>query len=158
MAEQGLPQIQVLEDSVRDRGEVTIDNETEQTPLLGHIHHNSAAGSRSKLLRRTCCVKSKAATAILCWNLLVAFVIGYVLQLLSLNIFDRHIPLLIAGVNMREYVPLVFGSFALLYLFYPLAGCLADVKFGRYKTIFCSQAFSTVSALIACVASAITIY
>ncbi len=29
----------------------------------------------------------------------------------------------------------IFGFFAFLYLFYPLTGCLADIRCGRYKTI-----------------------
>ena len=87
MAQQGLLQIQVLKDGVRDRGEVHSHNETAQTPLLEHSHHSSAAGSRSKL-RRTCCIKSKAATAILCLNLLMAFGMGYMLQIIIITIID----------------------------------------------------------------------
>ena len=156
MAQQGIPQIQMLEDSVRNRGEVHTDNETEQTPFLGHSPQTSSAGSRSKL-RRTCCVKSKAATAILCWNLLMAYVIGYVNQIPSLTISSQsESP--IPGINLKEYVPILYGLFALVYVFYPLAGCLADVKYGRYKTVICSLSFTAVSSSITTIISSIIVY
>ena len=158
MAQLGVPQIQVLEDSARDRGEVDTDNETEQTPLLGHAHQRSAVGSRSRP-RRSCCVKSKAAVAILCWNLLIAFVIEYPMQFIFLSTYgfyydDSPIP----GLNLQEYVPILYGLFALVYLFYPLAGCLADVKCGRYKTIIRSLWFITGSGLFVTITFSITTY
>ena len=133
MASLDAPQIRVLEDSVRDRGEVDTDNETEQTLLLGHAHQRPAIGLRSRP-RRSCCVKSKAAVAILCWNFLIAFVIEYAMQFIFQAYYTGG-DLLILGLNLREYVIILYCLFTLVYLFYPLAGCLADVKCGRYKTI-----------------------
>ena len=154
MAQLGVPQIQVLEDSARDRGEVDTDNETEQTPLLGHAHQRSAVGSWSRP-RRSCCVKSKAAAAILCWNFLIAFVIEYAMQFIFPAYYsDSPIP----GLNLQEYVSILYCLFALVYLFYPLAGCLADVKCGRYKTIIRSLWLITGSGLFVTIASSIITY
>ena len=158
MASLDAPQIRVLEDSIRDRGEVETDNETEQTPLLRHAHQRPAVGSWSRP-RRSCCVKSKAAVAILCWNFLIALVIGYVMEFILLGSYVNYYngsP--IPGLNLQEYVPILYGLFALLYLFYPLAGCLADVKCGRYKTIICSLWFITAIGLFAAIISSIITY
>ena len=53
------------------------------------------------------------------------------------------------------YAPLFFGLIALLYLFYPLAGCLADTKCGRHKAtiyslwfIVCGGTFTIVGTII----------
>ena len=154
MASLDAPQIRVLQDSVRDQGEVDTDNETEQTPLLRHAHQRPAVGSRSRP-RRSCCVKSKAAVAILCWNFLIAFVIEYPMQFIFLAYYSDS---LIPGLNLQEYIPTLYGLFALLYLFYPLAGCLADVKCGRYKTIIRSLWFITVSGLFVTITSSIITY
>ena len=160
MASLDAPQIRVLEDSVRDRGEVDTDNETEQTPLLGHAHQRPAIGSRSTS-RRSCCVKSKAAVAILCWNFLIAFVIGYPMQFILLSTYGpgfNNNDSIIPGLNLQEYVSILYCLFALVYLFYPLAGCLADVKCGRYKTIIRSLWLITGSGLFVIITSAIITY
>ena len=154
MAQVGEPQIQVLEDSVRDRGEVDTDNETEQTPLLGHTHQRSAVGSRSRP-RRSCCVKSKAAVAILLWVSLVSLLIGYVQHSILVTLFKAKS---VAHFQEYMYVPLLYGLFALLYLFYPLAGCLADVKCGRYKTVIRSLWLMNGSVLLIIVGSAVPLY
>ena len=53
---------------------------------------------------------------------------------------------------------MLYGLFALAYIFYPLAGCLADVKYGRYKTVICSLGFTAASGLILTIISSITTY
>ena len=154
MAQVGVPQIQVLEDSARDRGEVDTDNETEQTPLLGHTHQRSAVGSRSTS-RKSCCVKSKAAVTILLWVSLVTLLFGYVQYTILLSLFKVKS---VTVAYFQEYVPTLYGVLALLYLFYPLAGCLADVKYGRYKTVIRSLWLMNGSGLFIVVGSAIAIY
>ena len=148
----------MLEDSVRDRDDVNTHCQSdevimEETPLLGHTHQRSSAGSRP---RRTWCVKSKAAVAILCWNFLIAIVIGYPMQIIVLSLYN-YINYHSSVMSLQEYVPLLYGLFALVYLFYPLAGCLADVKCGRYKTVVCSMWFITASGLSVTVISSSTI-
>ena len=142
----------MLEDSARDRGEVDTDNETEQTPLLGHAHQRPAVGSRSRP-RRSYCVKSKAAVAILLWVSLVSLLIGYVQHTILVTLFKAN-----SIAYFQQYIPTLYGLFALLYLFYPLAGCLADVKCGRYKTIIRSLWLMNGSGLFIAVGSAIVIY
>ena len=154
MASLDAPQIQVLANSVRDRNELDTDNETQQTPLLGQVHQRSAVGSRF----RSCCVKSKAAVAIIFANILTKAVIQYVLQFVSANTLFVSNELTYLGTQPQEYVPLFYGSLALLYLFYPLAGCLADIKLGRYNIIVRSLWFSTVTGFLTIICCVIIVY
>ena len=83
-------------------------------------------------------VKSKAANMIILWNLLVSFVYG-----ILLNPGVSIVGLNMAG-GLYTYIlnltigPSVYGYVAVCLLFYPLAGYLGDVRFGKYKTVHCS--------------------
>ena len=83
-------------------------------------------------------VKSKAANMIILWNLLVSFVYG-----ILLNPGVSIVGLNMAG-GLYTYIlnltigPSVYGYVAICLLFYPLAGYLGDVRFGKYKTVHCS--------------------
>ena len=141
-------QIRVLVDSVQDRDEPHNEQQVrgEQTPLLGTTQRRYG----KRLKSRRCCVKSKAALLVLCWNLLVTLLVGHVIEygsVLATALNYVYIP----HINeLQIYAPAVFGSLALLYLFYPLAGCLADIRCGRYKTIFISLWFIMWSGVFTC--------
>ena len=117
-------QIRVLVDSVQDRG---IDESCngqhtreEGTPLL-------KTAQQWKLKSRNCYVKSKAAILVLCWNTLVTIFVGYILEYGSVlaTVFDYNF-IIDSQVNqLLTYAPGFFGALALLYLLYPLAGCLS---------------------------------
>ena len=149
MAKVESPQIQVLVDSVRDRGEChpcNVQQATEQTPLLRTSHRRNAFGSSKSKLRSACCVRSRAALAIICWNGLVSLYIGYMFEFAAILATDISHMIWIYLPNTKElqtYAPAFFGFLAILYLFYPLAGCLADIKCGRYKTVLYSLWFIT---------------
>ena len=86
----------------------------------------------------------------------MAYALGYMNTILLLSISSQsESPIL--GTNLKEYVPLLYKLFAMVYIFYPLAGCLADVKYGRYKTVICSLSFTAVSSLITNIISAIVL-
>ena len=121
-------------DSVQDRDQLHNEQQVkgEQTPLLGTTQKRY----RMRLKSSRCCVKSKAALLVLCWsrNLLVIVRVGYILEYGSIlaTVTDYF---LLHNNEFQTMAPAFFGSLALLYLFYPLAGCLADTRCGRYKTI-----------------------
>ena len=103
----------------------------EKTHLLHKQFHNWRVRS---IFKRTVCLKSKAVVLILLWSLL-ASVLHWV------NSDPSSVILLfgiIDGFNFLVVVGCVYVFFALLQLFYPLAGLLADVKYGRYKCIIFS--------------------
>ena len=84
--------------------------------------------------RQRCCVSSKAALLILLWNfILVASLKGFLdpnyfgIILFRINDDNR--------TTMTQSSVIIYSVVAFLFLFYPLAGCLADIRWGRYKTV-----------------------
>ena len=107
----------------------------ENTPLIddGNKRQRASLKLWTKFHCRCqrCCLKSKAAILILFWNFIL--VVGFE-SFLDPNFFgyvvgehDTFSTILVSGS--------VYAALAFLYLFYPLAGCLADIRWGRYKTI-----------------------
>ena len=146
-------QIRVLVDSVQDKDEPLNQQQQvrgEETPLLGTTHRRYGMGLKS----RRCCVKSKAALLVLCWNALVTILVGYVFEYGSMlaTVADYIMP---HANELQTLAPAYFGFLALLYLFYPLAGCLADTRCGRYKTISNSVWFITWSGVFTCASTII---
>ena len=147
MAKLERPQVEMLEDRVGDNDSQILVRE--QTLLLrsNERNNNYRTMSRSEPRSRcnsqrfkmgSCCLKSKGVLAILCWStLLYLLIMPWLLP-------DTY-SLIIAALrhsSPQEASPIALPSFyvfeALLYLFYPLAGYLADTKYGRYKTITCN--------------------
>ena len=114
----------------------------EQSPLLGQAGPSTAKKKKYQPLKncygkRQVCVKSKAALMVLIWNFCIALLLTswldpiYYTTIVTLN-FKYLLGLMV----------LIFCCFsATVYLFYPLAGYLADVKYGRYRVITCSLCF-----------------
>ena len=110
----------------------------EHSPLLG----TSTSKRRHWPLKhcykkRQFCVKSKAAIVVLIWNLCIS--------LLLTSWLDPVYYTTIVTSDFKYLLGLIVPIFccfsATVYLFYPLAGYLADVKYGRYRVITCSLCF-----------------
>ena len=104
----------------------------ENTPLLAPTLNNVSIFERIKSkFRRLTFVKSKSAILVLIWS----FCFG-VLQWVWSDPSSWIPPVFIVG---NSFIFIVVGSvyvyLAILQLFYPLAGYLADVRFGRYKCV-----------------------
>ena len=93
---------------------------------------------------RRCLWSSKAVVLILAWNLIIS--IGFN------SFFDPSLYTVIMFNDISNYddddydidmltYGLAYGMNALLFLFYPLAGFLADVCWGRYTTVKNSLCF-----------------
>ena len=102
---------------------------------------NKDANERSSLLkriRRPCkpryspfCVKNKATLLILTWKFLFSLSLGVLLTPRTyLSLFADDLNVSFVAVTCGAY-----GSTAILFMFFPLAGFLADVKYGRYKVV-----------------------
>ena len=111
----------------------------ERTPLMGNKRHSNSVRIQSKICcrRQRCCLTSKAVILILLWNFIL--VVGFE-SFLDPNFFgymvgelDKSSTILLSGST--------YAVLAFLFLFYPLAGCLADIRWGRYKTIINSLCF-----------------
>ena len=108
----------------------------EMTPLLT-LDDKEAKQKQSMVsrLKNRVFVNSKAANMILVWNFLVSLLYG--LSLDPASIVSTELPYLALAFNLIVS-PCMYGFVAVCLLFYPLAGYLADVHFGRYKTVRCS--------------------
>ena len=112
--------------------EENIPTSGETAPLLGNERRNTRTRMRSKFhcRRQRCCVSSKAALLILVWNLIIAA--GFE------SLFDPNLFRAALEFDDNFNVSVITYSesvVAFLFLFYPLAGCLADIRWGRYKTV-----------------------
>ena len=98
------------------------------------------------------CVKSKAAILVLCWNFCITLVFTSILDPIVLLIAETTS---IDQDTFTQAVGVLVPSFCactgFLYLFYPLAGYLADTRCGRYKTIIYSLCSFTILFLVAIV-------
>ena len=103
--------------------EENIPTSRETESLLGNERRNIHTRMRSKFhcRRQRCCVSSKAALLILLWNLIL---VAGVESLLDPNFFRE------LGNNFNVSV-MAYSVMAFFSLFYPLAGCLADIRWGR---------------------------
>ena len=85
--------------------------------------------SITKLLKRyrntRKCVSSEASLLVLLWTCLVSL----------LFLFLYYVKILVPANNLKYYSIFVSCFNAVLFFFYPIAGHLADTKFGRYKVI-----------------------
>ena len=102
--------------------------------------------------RRQVCVKSKAAILVLCWNFCITLIFTSILDPIILLIAET------TSIDQETFthaigvlIPSFCACTAFLYLFYPLAGYLADTRCGRYKTIIYSLSSFTILFLVAVV-------
>ena len=117
---------------------------TSQQAKLGKLTSRVYTKVKSKFKNHRCCLwSSKAVVLILLWNLIISIGFKSFLDpsLYTVTMFndiyyvddDYFMVVLIYG--------LAYGMSALLFLFYPLAGFLADVCWGRYTTVKNSLCF-----------------
>ena len=111
------------------------DSAQETTPLLGNFNTSQQARAKVKPSQRyRCCLcSSKAALLILIWNLIVSFGL---LIFLDPTVYVSFFPV------DSPYISIIYAINSLILLFYPLAGCLADIRWGRHKTVINSLCFT----------------
>ncbi len=105
---------------------------TEATPLVTSNH--GKYGKNKSVL-----IKSKAAIMILIWTALMSFIYGGFLNPENYFACSTYLLMLIPISFTSEMMnSCIYAVFAFWLLFYPLAGYLADVRYGRYKVVRCS--------------------
>ena len=104
---------------------------TEATPLVTSNH--SKYGKNKSVL-----IKSKAAIMILVWTALMSFIYGSCLNPEYYFLFTYILTRVDPVLNSEMIDSGIYAVFAFWLLFYPLAGYLADVPYGRYKVVRCS--------------------
>ena len=128
---------------LRDGGENTppISNsckEETDTPLLGS---GCCMKVKSKFRSRPFCLcSSKAALIILVWNLII--IVSGLFVLMDPTIYTSvYVHIFGGGITSLIIMSTFYGFNAFVFLFYPLAGYLADIRWGRHKTVVNSLCF-----------------
>ena len=109
-------------------------------PLLGAT---AKSCFKTKCNRQLCSVSSKPVLLILTWNFLVSFVVA-----LFTSPDFYFLTTSYSSANLIKVLTFGLSGFLLLY---PLATCLADGKWGRYKTIVNSLYYLLCTATVMCV-------
>ena len=115
------------------RGQTNLADLWERQDEVAAGEHAPLVVSSLQLARRyrstRKCVSSKAALLILVWSFVVGLLGGMMLN-----------PEIITTITFFDYFTelLMYGGIAWATCFFPLAGILADIRFGRYKTIITS--------------------
>ncbi|XP_064382461.1 solute carrier family 15 member 4-like [Halichondria panicea] len=128
--------IQQRDSALSERSQSNSDAD-ETTKLLGNKSPLQRNGF--PLLRRfkeSVLIKSKAVNTILFWNALAYLLYGFLYNPDTIFILAtaQSLPL---GAPFIALGSGVYGLIAVWLLFYPLAGYLADVRYGRYKVVRC---------------------
>ena len=83
------------------------------------------------------CLPSKAAILILLWTVVVGAMYHNVVGFSALLVLSNPAP----NAILSQYEPLPYAILALVMMFYPLSGFIADVCCGRLKTVVVSLLF-----------------
>jgi peptide/histidine transporter 3/4 len=167
------PLIEHQKNLVGDLEQSEIEKQKECHETNGNTAHRENENTlwsrkRSVILNQTCCTKvrskfkhnlcclwaSKAVLLILLWNLTISICFESFLDpTLYTDIFGLYAqPSMDDTLNGAWIFMLIsglpYGFSALLFVFYPLAGFLADVRWGRYTTVKKSLCFLSLSMLI----------
>ena len=123
------------------QGRSTDVREGAHIPLLVSLGKDKRGGWRDQLnikarCRRRCCLRSKAALLILLWNLIIFTSLSTIFNP-SFYIYSIDNISAFKAIRNRSFlfIPVLYGIFTFLLLFYPLAGCLADTRWGRHKMV-----------------------
>ena len=104
---------------------------SESTPLLRNAGQKAFRFMRIRHYRhQRCCVTSKAVILILVWNLTL---LADLESFLDPGFYNSS--LLFDGSVTGFKNGITYSIFAFLFLFYHLAGCLADICWGKYKAV-----------------------
>ena len=94
------------------------------------------------------CLPSKAAILILLWTVIVGVMYYYLVGISAgyvTSYSDSNEP---SSVHTYMYVPIPYAVLALVMMFYPLSGFIADVCCGRLKTVVVSLLFLLLSLIL----------
>ena len=117
---------------------------TETTPLV--VKNSVMRSGLLRRLRESVLIKSKAANMILVWSALMYLLYGILLN-----------PDISFTINISFIITIQSGVYAFIaiwLLFYPLAGYLADVRYGRYKLVIFGIGFTWTAIIIPMLVSA----
>ena len=122
---------------------------TETTPLVVKTSAVRRSGLLGRL-RENVLIKSKAANMILFWSAMMYLLYGILLN--PDNLFTMNIMNVTITIVMESGI---YAFIAIWLLFYPLAGYLADIRYGRYKLVIFGIGFTWTAIIIVLIAGLI---
>ena len=135
----------------RQNTSLRLRNEGENTPLISSSYEELETDTplpvsgccmkaKSKFRSRPFCLcSSKAALIILVWNLIITFGLVGLMDPAIYTFVDTS--MCSDGITSLIIRSTLYGFNAFIFLFYPLAGYLADIRWGRHKTVINSLCF-----------------
>ena len=151
----------------RQNASLRLRNGGENTPLTSNLYEEETdtplfgSGCYMKVKskfrsRHSCLCSSKAALIILLWNLIIT--LGLV-SLLDPTIYTSMYVDNIYSDSTKSLIVIgtLYGFNAFLFLFYPLAGYLADIRWGRHKTVINSLCFIMWTLILLIVLGGLTV-
>ena len=140
----------------RGHGGRDLDDSNEAQPLLQPLSRTATVRACCHRQHQLLCVRSKPAFLVIIWKLFVAAVFGpkvtaYILVFLKYGGL-RGLPHFVA-IALVSY-----ASQALLTVFYPLGGFIADVCVGRFKMLLTSLWLTWIASLATSVGIAVLYY
>ena len=110
--------------------------------INSNVQHSICGSIRSHLRCRQFCLKNKAIVLILVWTMIVGELLAFQ-QLLIGGFIENYIP-----IGKKHFINAVSSPLAFVYailaviaMFYPLGGFLADICCGRFKTVMVGLGF-----------------
>ena len=113
-------------------------------PLINTASEDSSSALQQKNIvciscppSKCLCLPSKAAILILLWTIIVGAMYHNIVGISAILVLSNSIP---NGI-LSQYEPLPYALLAIMMMFYPLSGFIADVCCGRLKTVVVSLLF-----------------
>ena len=140
----------------RGHGGRDLDGSNEAQPLLQPLSRTATVRACCHQQHQLLCVRSKPAFLVIIWKLFVAAVLGpnvtaYILAYLKHGGL-RDLP------RFAVIALISYASQALLTLFYPFGGFVADVCVGRFKLLLTSLWLTWIASLATSVGIAVLYY
>ena len=123
---------------------------TETTPLVVKTSAVRRSGLLGRL-RESVLIKSKAANMILFWSAMMYLLYGILLN--PDNLFTMNMMNVTITIVMESGI---YAFIAIWLLFNPLAGYLADIRYGRYKLVIFGIGFTWTAIIIVLIAGPIS--
>ena len=104
-------------------------------------------------LCKVLCLPSKAAILIIIWTATIGILYNFLLVIAVAVIYSNAQ----TGINVSMFDSLTYAILAIIMIFYPLSGFIADVYCGRLRTVFISMCLLSCYMILTCLMGLIVI-
>ena len=97
------------------------------------------------------CVPSKAAILLIIWTATIGMLCNFLVLMATAMTFSNTHP----GVSISMFESLSYAMLAIVLMFHPLSGFIADVYCGRLRVVFVSMFLVFCCLVLSCIAELI---